>query len=31
MAKSCMINREVKRAKAVKKYAAKRAELLKEI
>ncbi len=30
MAKSCMINREVKRAKAVKKFAAKRAELKRQ-
>ena len=27
MAKTCMINREIKRARTVKKYAAKRAEL----
>lgn len=31
MAKRCMINREVKRAKLVKKYAAKRAELKKQM
>ncbi len=31
MAKQCMINREVKRAKMVKKYAAKRAEIKKII
>ena len=31
MAKQCMINREVKRAKLVKKYAARRAELKKLI
>lgn len=31
MAKRCMINREIKRAKMVKKYAAKRAELKKQI
>ena len=31
MAKSCMVNREIKRAKLVKKYAAKRAELKKEM
>jgi small subunit ribosomal protein S14 len=31
MAKKCMINREVKRAKLVKKFAAKRAELKKII
>lgn len=29
MAKRCMINREIKRAKMVEKYAAKRAELKK--
>jgi small subunit ribosomal protein S14 len=31
MAKTCMVNREVKRAKLVKKYAAKRAELKKQV
>ena len=31
MAKRCMINREIKRAKMVEKYAAKRAELKKQI
>jgi small subunit ribosomal protein S14 len=31
MAKRCMVNREIKRAKLVKKYAAKRAELKKQI
>jgi small subunit ribosomal protein S14 len=31
MAKRCMVNREIKRAKLVKKYAAKRAELKKEM
>jgi len=31
MAKQCMINREIKRAKLVGKYAAKRAELKKQI
>lgn len=31
MAKQCMINREIKRAKLVEKYAAKRAKLKKEI
>jgi small subunit ribosomal protein S14 len=31
MAKRCMINREVKREKLVKKYAVKRAELKKEM
>ena len=31
MAKQCMINREIKRAKLVDKYAAKRAELKKQI
>ena len=30
MAKTCMINREVKRAKTVKKYATKRAELKRQ-
>ena len=30
MAKTCMINREVKRAKMVKKYATKRAELKRQ-
>lgn len=31
MAKRCMVNREIKRAKLVKKYAAKRAELKKQM
>ena len=31
MAKRCMVNRELKRAKLVKKYAAKRAELKKQM
>ena len=31
MAKRCMVNREIKRAKMVKKYAVKRAELKKQI
>jgi small subunit ribosomal protein S14 len=31
MAKRCMVNREVKRAKLVQKYAAKRAELKKQM
>ncbi len=31
MAKTCMVNREVKRAKLVKKYAAKRAELKRAV
>lgn len=31
MAKRCMVNREIKRAKMVQKYAAKRAELKKQI
>jgi small subunit ribosomal protein S14 len=31
MAKTCMVNREVKRAKLVKKYATKRAELKKTL
>jgi small subunit ribosomal protein S14 len=31
MAKQCMINREIKRAKMVEKYATKRAELKKQI
>ena len=31
MAKRCMINREIKRAKLVEKYAAKRAELKKQM
>ncbi|MCB2425647.1 30S ribosomal protein S14 [Methylophaga pinxianii] len=31
MAKRCMINREIKRAKMVEKYAAKRAELKKQM
>ena len=31
MAKTCMVNREVKRAKLVKRYAAKRAELKRKI
>jgi len=31
MAKSCMVNREIKRAKLVKKYAAKREELKKQM
>ena len=31
MAKRCMVNREIKRAKLVKKYASKRAELKKEM
>lgn len=31
MAKTCMVNREAKRAKTVKKYAAKRAELKRAI
>lgn len=31
MAKQCMINREIKRAKMVEKYSAKRAELKKQI
>jgi small subunit ribosomal protein S14 len=31
MAKTCMVNRENKRAKLVKKYAAKRAELKKQV
>ncbi len=31
MAKRCMVNREIKRAKLVQKYAAKRAELKKQM
>lgn len=31
MAKTCMVNREVKRAKTVKKYATKRAELKRAV
>ncbi|AFJ03540.1 SSU ribosomal protein S14p (S29e) [Methylophaga frappieri] len=31
MAKRCMVNREIKKAKTVKKYAAKRAELKKQM
>jgi small subunit ribosomal protein S14 len=31
MAKRCMVNREIKRAKLVKKYAAKRTELKKQM
>lgn len=31
MAKRCMVNREIKRAKLVKKYASKRAELKKQM